>query len=208
MSTETNLIETFIEAYSNGAFLMGSGRTYGFYRVEQRALIPIEGIRVSRSFARHLRKRLTVFTFNQDFAGVMAACREKRDGQWILPEFFPLYLELQRRGYAHSCEAWREGRLVGGVYGIALGSCFFGESMFTREKEGGKEALWAMVHHCRSLGFTLFDSQYINEHTASLGAYEMPEEEFLELLQAALTKEPVWSNELAFDLESAIEAAR
>lgn len=208
MSTGFDFIETFIDAYSHGAFLMGDDESFGFYTANPRALIPIEGIRVSRSFARHLRKRMTTFTFDQDLAGVMAACRENRDGQWILPEFIPLYLELQRRGYAHSCEAWREGRLIGGVYGIALGSCFFGESMFTREKEGGKEALWAMVHHCRSLGFTIFDSQFINDHTASLGAYEISDKKFKAMLDSALKHTPVWSCDLAFNLEEAILAAR
>jgi leucyl/phenylalanyl-tRNA--protein transferase len=208
MSTEMDFIKTFIEAYSQGAFLMGDEESFGFYTVNRRALMPIEGIHVSRSFARHLRKRMTTITFDQDLAEVMAACRENRDGQWILPEFIPLYLELQRQGYAHSCEAWREGRLIGGVYGIALGSCFFGESMFTREKEGGKEALWAMVHHCRSLGFTIFDSQFINEHTESLGAYEVDEKEFKQMLDKALTEKPKWSCQLAFDLETAIKTAR
>lgn len=181
----------------------------GFYTADPRSLIPIAGIHVSRSLARRLRKGETQFTFDHDLAGVMAGCRERReDGQWILPEFIPLYQDLGRMGFAHSCEAWREGRLVGGVYGIALGGCFFGESMFTRETDAGKEALFVLVHQARSLGFTIFDSQFINPHTASLGAYEVPASAFMKLLQQALTLKPVWRSELAFDLKYAVRRAR
>lgn len=211
MSTDPEFIRTFLEAYSEGAFLMGDEDegTIGFYMADPRSLIPIEGIHVSRSLARRLRKRETEFTFDRELVGVMLGCREGReDGQWLLPEFIPLYQDLARLGFVHSCEAWRGGRLVGGVYGVALGGCFFGESMFTRETDAGKEALFVLVHHCRSVGFTTFDSQFINPHTASLGAYEVPARAFKKLLKQALTLSPQWSRELAFDLDEAIRQAR
>lgn len=211
MSTDPEFVRLFLEAYSQGAFLMGDDEdgSIAFYSADPRSLIPIEGIYVSRSLARRLRKGQTQFTFDHDLAGVIAGCREKReDGQWILPEFIPLYQDLARLGFAHSCEAWRDGRLAGGVYGIALGGCFFGESMFTRETDAGKEALFVLVHQVRSLGFTLFDSQFINPHTASLGAYEVPASAFMKMLQKALTVNPIWRSDLAFDLENAVRRAR
>lgn len=210
MSTDPEFIRVFLEAYSQGAFLMGDEEkgSLAFYTADPRSLIPIHGIRVSRSLARRLRKRGTEFTFDQALPKVIAGCREGReDGQWILPEFIPLYQDLASLGFAHSCEAWREGRLAGGVYGVALGGCFFGESMFTRETDAGKEALFVLVHQVRSLGFTLFDSQFINPHTASLGAYEVPARVFRQMLQEALTLQPQWSCRLAFDLDEAVSMA-
>ncbi len=211
MSTDPEFLQLFLRAYSQGAFLMGDEEegSLAFYTADPRSLIPIDGIRVSRSLSRRLKKRETQFTFDQNLPGVINACREHRDdGQWILPEFIPLYQDLARLGFAHSCEAWRHGKLAGGVYGIALGGCFFGESMFTRAADAGKEALFVLVHQVRTLGFKIFDSQFINPHTASLGAYEVPASEFVLMLEEALHLSPGWSGQLAFDLDEAIISAR
>jgi leucyl/phenylalanyl-tRNA---protein transferase len=130
--------------------------------------------------------------FDTDFAGVVAGCRRPA-GTWITDEIARVSLEAHREGWAHSAECWSEGGLAGGVYGYALGACFFAESMFHRQTDASKVALWALVNECRRLGFTLFDAQIMNPHLASLGAYAVKDAEFKRLLALALARTTSWS---------------
>jgi len=112
---------------------------------------------------------------------------------WINEDLIRTYTQIHCEGWAHCAEVWHGEELVGGAYGIALGSCFCGESMFHRETNASKVALWALVEKCRELGFTVFDAQIMNPHLKSLGAYEVSHEEYMELLQDALKRKTVWS---------------
>jgi leucyl/phenylalanyl-tRNA--protein transferase len=164
-----------------------------FYSVPRRALFPIEGVRLSRSMAKALRRGDFQVTFDQDFSGVIEGCADRREGTWISPEIQAAFEELHRMGWAHSCEAWQDGELAGGVYGVALGGLFGAESMFHRRTNASKAALAALVERCRDLGFTLFDAQIMNPHLASLGAFEVTAGRYQDLLAEALTIETPWS---------------
>jgi leucyl/phenylalanyl-tRNA--protein transferase len=180
-------------AYAQGYFPMAEsdhGPIHWYYPT-MRCLMPIEGIRVSRSLARTLRRSPFRVTYDESFREVMTACR-RPEGNWISPELIDLYTEIHDEGWAHSCEVWEDDRLVGGVYGLALGSCFSGESMFHRATDASKVALYHLVNHVRELGFIMFDAQFINDHTASLGAYEITQREYLARLEVALQTEVPW----------------
>ena len=172
-------------AYRQGAFpmTMEDGLVEWFQPL-CRALFPIEGIRVSRSLRKVIRQARFEVRFDTDFNAVMRGCL-RPDDNWISEEFVRAYGEAHREGWAHCSETWREGKLVGGVYGVQIGSCFQAESMFHRERDASKVALGALVERCRSEGFTLFDAQVMNPHLASLGAFEVSHEEYRALLEAA-----------------------
>jgi leucyl/phenylalanyl-tRNA--protein transferase len=180
-------------AYEQGAFPMTlDDGEVGWFRPRERALFPLEGIRLSRSLEKVLRQGRFEVTFDTDFEGVIRACLRPEDN-WISDEFIRVYSQIHRQGWAHSAEAWVEGELVGGVYGVAMGSCFCAESMFHRHTNASKVALAALVARCRELGFTLFDAQVMNPHLASLGAYEVPHRQYMRMLRAALSIETPWS---------------
>jgi len=180
-------------AYGEGAFPMGEDDgTIEFYVSRVRAVFPIEGVRVSRSLAKTIRKGTFEVRFDTAFEAVMRACRRPKDN-WINEEIIRAYTQVHREGWGHSAECWREGELVGGVYGLAVGTCFCAESMFHRETDASKVALWALVDKCRELGFTLFDAQIMNPHLASLGAYEMGIREYLAKFREGLKNPTEWS---------------
>jgi len=145
---------------------------------------------VSRSMRKILDRRVFEVTYDRDFDGVIRNCGAmKRPGQrgtWITGEMREAYTELHRLGYAHSVETWREGILVGGLYGVSLGKCFFGESMFARESNASKAALITLVRALAGRGFTLIDSQVYTPHMESMGAREIPRDEYLRLLGETL----------------------
>ncbi len=181
--------------YEHGAFPMtDEDGEVNWYQPYQRCLFPIEGIHVSRSLAKVIRQGRFEIRFDTAFEEVMWNCfRSEEEGNWLSPHFVRCYTQIHLDGWAHSCECWREGRLVGGVYGLALGSAFCAESMFHRETDASKVALWAMVEKCRELGFTIFDAQIMNPHLASLGAFEIPNREYLRRLKVALRQRTPWS---------------
>jgi len=158
----------------------------------QRALFPIEGIYVSRSLQKTLNKNLFEIRFDTSFEKVMRCCMRPGDN-WISDDFVRVYSEVFYQGWAHCCECWQDDELVGGVYGVAIGSCFCAESMFHKQTDASKVALHTMVQKCRELGFTVFDAQIINSHLESLGAFEVPHEEYMAMLQDALTRQTPWS---------------
>lgn len=156
---------------------------------DPRCMMPLEGMRVSSRLRRRLRSGAYRVTCDEDFAGVMQGCataQDRSDQTWITPEMLQAYQRLHRLGHAHSVEAWSvDGdtrRLVGGVYGVAVGGLFAGESMFHHATDASKVALASLVAHLRARGYRLFDIQQWTSHTGSLGAVEIPRAEYLDRL--------------------------
>lgn len=179
-------------AYRNGYFPMSdpdSGET-NWYRPDPRAILPIDGFHCSKSLAKTLRKSEFTFTFNQAFAEVMRACADRSEGTWISEEFLDAYGDLHRAGKAHSVEIRRNGKLVGGAYGVALGGAFFAESMFHRETDASKVALYHLVRRLHECGYRLFEVQFLTPHLKSLGAIEISDEAYALRLTEALSVEP------------------
>ena len=176
-------------AYRHGIFPMADERSGEvlWFRPDPRAVIPLNGFHVSRSLARTLKRGRFEIRVDTDFEGVMRGCADRPEGSWIDDRFIAVYGALHRGGKAHSVEAWREGRLVGGAYGLALGGAFMAESMFHRETDASKVALAALVQRLGERGFTLLDVQYLTPHLASLGAIEIPRSDYEARLAKALT---------------------
>jgi len=175
---------TLIGAYSEGLFPMPVGRHLGWFSPDPRAVIPLGGLHVSRS----LRRSLAGFEIRIDtaFEEVMRACGDPpRPHGWINEAFVDAYTRLHELGWAHSVEAWKEGELVGGVYGVRIGAFFAGESMFHRVTNASKVALWATVELLRVEGVQLFDVQWMTPHLASMGAVEISRDEYLRLLASS-----------------------
>lgn len=179
-----------LRAYAAGIFPMSEGaHTQGIFWVDpqHRGVFPLDGFHVSRSLRKRLRKGGFEVTVNRDFSGVVAACAD-REETWINTEIDSCYMALHAEGYAHSVEVWQDGALAGGVFGVALGAAFFGESMFSRQRDGSKIALTYLISRLRTGGFTLFDTQFTTEHLESLGARDMPRSAYREALQEALRR--------------------
>jgi leucyl/phenylalanyl-tRNA---protein transferase len=197
-------------AYAQGAFPMTmDDGTVEWFQPHVRALFPIEGVHLSRSMEKALRRRGFTITFDAAFEDVMRSCLRPGDN-WISEDFIRAYTQIHHEGWAHSVEVWSDeepgaqtvkrgglGYLVGGLYGLALGACFCGESMFHRTTNGSKVALWAMVNKCRELGFTIFDAQVMNPHLLSMGAYPISHEDYMQKLHVALAIKTAWSLDLA-----------
>lgn len=179
--------ELVVLAYQHGYFPMADPDTgeIAFYSPDPRAIIPLDGVRISRSLRQTLRKGIYQIRINTAFEAVIRGCAE-RPRSWISEELIAIYTELHFLGFAHSVEAWYEGELAGGLYGVALGGAFFGESMFTRRRDASKVAFVALVERLRERGFVLLDAQYSNPHTQRLGAIEIPRQEYLRRLWHAL----------------------
>ncbi|HLH81065.1 MAG TPA: leucyl/phenylalanyl-tRNA--protein transferase [Chthonomonas sp.] len=180
--------ETVVWAYSMGIFPMyvEEAKEILWFRPEMRAIMPLDGFHVSRSLAKTIRKGRFEVRINTAFEEVMRGCADRPEGTWITEDFIRVYTELHRRGLAHSVETWREGRLVGGTYGVALGGAFMAESMFHRETDASKVALAALVHRLKERNFVLLDVQYLTPHLQRLGAIEIPNKVYLAKLQKAL----------------------
>ena len=155
---------------------------------KRRGIFPLDQFHISRSLARRIRRGAYDARIDTAFAEVLRACAD-REETWINGEIFDLYIALHELGFAHSQEIWSEGKLIGGVYGVALGGAFFGESMFSRATDGSKLALAHLIAALRVAGFTLFDTQYLTPHLASLGAVEIPRAEYRRRLEAALSRD-------------------
>ncbi len=181
-----------LEAYRRGIFPWYSeGQPILWWSPDPRAvLFPVE-FRVSRSLAKTLRNRGYETRVDSAFADVIAHCADaglRPEGTWISPEMQSAYQELHRLGHAHSIEAWREGQLVGGLYGIGLGHVFFGESMFSIERDASKVALARLVEESLARGVELIDCQVTSPHLESLGARCIPRDRFRALLAAAIPR--------------------
>ncbi len=154
----------------------------------QRGIIPLNGLHISRSLARRLRRDDYSVTVDQDFEGVIDACADRQE-TWINQEIRSLFIELHERGIAHSLEVWMDGELAGGVYGLEVGGAFCGESMFSRRRDGSKIALCWLIDLLRRAGFSLFDTQFLTEHLASLGGIEINRADYRARLLEALSHE-------------------
>jgi leucyl/phenylalanyl-tRNA---protein transferase len=182
------LTSEILEAcYRAGAFPMADsfGRIE-FYRSDPRSVLEFEDLHVSRSLERVIRKQIFEVRVDEDFDGVIRACAD-REETWINPEIIDAYIRLHHAGKAHSVEAYADGDLAGGLYGVTLGGAFMGESMFTRVRNASKVCLVYLVNRLQERGYELLDCQIQNPHLARLGAREIPEEEYLRRLQHALT---------------------
>jgi leucyl/phenylalanyl-tRNA--protein transferase len=184
MRLTTEILEV---CYRAGAFPMAN--SYGrieFYRADPRSVLEFEDLHVSRSLARVIRKGTYQVRVDEDFEGVIRACAD-REETWINDEIIDAYVRLHMAGKAHSVEAYNEGKLVGGLYGVCLGGAFMGESMFTRMTDASKVCFVSLVERLRGRDFLLLDCQIQNPHLASFGAREIPETEYLRRLQRALS---------------------
>jgi len=180
-----------LRAYAAGVFPMADGaHSTEIFWVEPRyrGIMPLDGFHVSRSLRKRLLKDQYSIRIDSMFDLVVAACAD-RDETWINAEIAQLYRDLFALGHAHSLEVWRDDRLIGGVYGVQLGAAFFGESMFSRARDGSKIALAYLVARLRHGGFRLFDTQFTTPHLESLGAINIPRIRYQELLAEALTRE-------------------
>jgi leucyl/phenylalanyl-tRNA--protein transferase len=191
-----------IDAYRRGIFPWSSeGQPLLWWSPDPRMVLFTDEFRMSRSLRKRVREGRFEIRVDSAFDDVMAACAEPRDGQagtWITAAMRRAYGELHRRGYAHSVEAWREGRLVGGLYGVALGRVFFGESMFARETDASKVALARLVALLREQGVPMIDCQQDTAHLASLGARPIPRAEFATVLKElihSVAPPPGWRHE-------------
>jgi leucyl/phenylalanyl-tRNA--protein transferase len=187
--------DLLLKAYASGVFPMAESAAdpeVFWVRPETRGIIPLDAFHVPKSLAKAVRQgRLTV-TFDADFEGVIDGCAETGEGRhntWINGPIREAYVELHRRGHCHSVEAWHDGALVGGLYGVSLGRAFFGESMFSRERDASKICLVHLVARLNARRFALLDTQFTTDHLKRFGAVDVPRRKYEKLLEKALVGE-------------------
>ena len=197
MATYDSLIveitpEVLLKAYSCGIFPMAeSADDPALYWIEpqHRGVLPLDTIHIPSRLKRTVRQDVYEVRVDTDFEGVINGCAASRPGRrstWINGRIRQLYGELFRRGQCHTIETWLDGRLVGGLYGVRLKGAFFGESMFSRERDASKVALVHLAARLKAGGFKLLDTQFVTEHLRQFGTREVPREDFHRLLEAAL----------------------
>ncbi|MCP4004134.1 MAG: leucyl/phenylalanyl-tRNA--protein transferase [bacterium] len=201
MDPQRPTTEMLLWAYRRGIFPMADSRTgqLDFYSPDPRAIIPLDGLHVPHSLARVVRSGRFEVRTNSDFEQVIRACSASRAGReetWLDERLIRLYVRLHELGHAHSVEAWRDDKLVGGLYGVQAGAAFCGESMFSRPEDGGtdssKVCLVNLVERLNSGGFELLDTQFSTPHLKRLGCLEVSRERYLELLERAIARRAVW----------------
>jgi len=179
-------LDLVLYGYRHGWFMMGESRTNDrviWENPDPRGIFRMGGLHISRRLARRIRSDRYRATINQDFSGIITACAN-RSSTWINPVIHQIYLKLHRAGHAHSVEVWDGDTLAGGLYGVALGAIFFGESMVSTRTDGSKVALAYLMHHLEATGFALLDTQYSTPHLESLGGIAIPRSTYLALLNA------------------------
>src|SRR5262249_1293719 len=206
--------QVLLKAYAVGIFPMAeSAEDPGLYWIEPeaRGVIPLDRFHLPRRLARTVAQDLFEVRIDTDFATVMGGCAALADGRaktWINARIRRLYGELFALGHCHTVEAWQNGRLVGGLYGVRLGGAFFGESMFSRQRDASKVALVHLVARLNAGGFSLLDTQFTTPHLRMLGAIDVPRQDYHRLLEAAIESE---ADFLAFagddDPEAVLELA-
>jgi leucyl/phenylalanyl-tRNA--protein transferase len=188
--------ERLLDAYRHGIFpwpFVSDPDRVAWWSPDPRAVLELERFHVPRRLARTIRSGRFETSVDRAFPAVIAGCATvgpRARATWITPALAKAYIELHVQGIAHSVEAWCEGRLAGGVYGVAIGGLFAGESMFHLERDASKVALVALVQRLRRLGFCLFDIQQLTSHMEQFGAREIPRKEYLRRLAAALEANP------------------
>lgn len=185
-------VDWLIDAYRHGIFpwpVFPDPDLLAWWSPDPRAIFELDGFHVSRRLRRTIRSGRSAVTFNQSFRQVICQCAtvgDRAEGTWITPPLLQAYCDLHAAGAAHSVEVWRDDRLVGGVYGVAIGGLFAGESMFHLQRDASKVALAALVERLREQGFVLFDIQQLTPHTESMGAVEIARATYLDRLAEAL----------------------
>lgn len=187
--------DLLLKAYASGVFPMAESAAdpdVFWVRPETRGVIPLDGFHIPKSLAKAVRRNLFEIRFDSDFEGAIDACaevRNERPSTWINAPIREAYVGLFRRGHCHSVEAWCEGRMAGGLYGVTLGRVFFGESMFSRERDASKICLVHLVERLRERGFVLLDTQFTTEHLKRFGAVDVPRRKYERMLERALEGE-------------------
>ena len=187
--------ELLLRAYMAGIFPMAETRHSDevfWVDPDQRGIIPLDGLYISRSLRRTIRRGQYEVTINSDFGGVIEGCAARAE-TWINGGLRRLYMQLFEAGFAHSLEVWKGQKLAGGIFGVAIGGAFFGESMFSAERDGSKIAMVYLVDRLNCGGFQLFDTQFITDHLASLGGLEIPRARYRDMLERALEAEASFS---------------
>ena len=175
-----------LNAYCEGVFPMGDeDGSISWFRPKMRGILPIADFHLPARFARYFKNHPFEVRWNTAFGDVVRGCAD-RPSTWINETILDTYEELHRIGHAHSAEVWRNGRLVGGVYGVSIGAAFFGESMFSRETQASKVALTSLQHRLHERGFILHDTQWTTPHLAMFGGHEIPSAQYLKLLHRAI----------------------
>lgn len=185
--------DLLLRAYASGVFPMAEDaddQEVFWVRPQKRGIIPLDDYHVPRSLKKIIRQGHFEIRLDTDFNGVIAGCASgmgKRARTWINEPIREVYTALFKRGHCHTVEAWREGQLVGGLYGVTLGKAFFGESMFSRETDASKVCLIFLIEHLIACGFTLLDTQFTTEHLERFGAIEVPRPRYEKMLEEALS---------------------
>ena len=193
-----------LNAYKVGIFPMAHNKTSkNIYWVKPkiRGILPLRNIHIPRSLKKKIKKNPFVIKFDTNFNGVIKACSElnkKRDNTWINEIIYSSYNKLFEMGYAHSVEAWKNNKLVGGLYGISINSAFFGESMFSIETDSSKVSLVYLLHLLKNLNFLLFDVQFKTNHLSQFGVIEINEKKYDLVLKKALAKKNFYSPPASF----------
>ncbi len=199
-------VDWLLDAYRHGIFPWPVGDDdlpIPWWSPDPRAIIELDQLHVSRSLTRTLRKGRFAATCDRDFPRVIRACAEvpgREDATWLTPGMIKAYCHLHRLGHAHSVEAWCDGELCGGTYGVQIGGFFAAESMFYRVTDASKVALVHLVRHLRARGFRLLDIQQLTPHTSRMGAVEIPRVEYLARLAEAQALPVTFGEELQSDL--------
>lgn len=186
--------DLLLRAYASGWFPMGTGPRRGieWFSPDPRGILPLDSFHVPRRLARFVRRGQLDVRVDQAFEAVMRACARRHE-TWINEEIVQSYVALHRLGFAHSMEAWRVDRLVGGLYGVSLHGAFFGESMFHEETDASKVVLCALVERLRARGYLLLDVQWVTPHLQQFGALEIPRSQYLALLEESLGRPCVFA---------------
>lgn len=191
--------DLLLRGYMAGIFPMAEARdddAVFWVDPRQRGVLPLDQVHVSRKLRRFMARSDWTLSLNRDFAGVVEGCAE-REETWINEQIFEAYTDLHEMGFAHALEVWEDATLIGGIYGVAIGSAFFGESMFSRRPNASKVALVALCCHLKRCGYTLFDTQFVTPHLSTMGAVEISRDRYRTILcealrqKADLTSQPV-----------------
>lgn len=191
--------QILLRAYAAGVFPMAESaddRTLYWVEPELRGILPLDRFHASHSLRKSVRRQSFSITIDTVFEEVIEGCAQRAPGRastWINSRIKSLYLQLHRMGFCHSVEAWQEGRLAGGLYGVKIGAAFFGESMFSRRRDASKVALVHLVARLNAGGFQLLDAQFMNDHLRQFGAIEVPRSSYQLMLEAALAGEADFS---------------
>jgi leucyl/phenylalanyl-tRNA--protein transferase len=181
-----------LRAYCEGVFpWFSEGDPILWWSPDPRAIFDLSHFHISKRLGRTIRSGKFTVTYDADFPAVMRGCAYREEGTWVTESMMEAYERLHRLGHAHSVEAWRDGELAGGVYGVAIGAFFAAESMFHRVTDGSKVALSALVQRLRERDFDLMDTQFVTSHTQSMGAFEIPRADYLRRLKSAIAKTDV-----------------